>query len=117
MFCPICKDEFVDGVTHCTTCDADLVDELPAEPEPALRDLVPVFASSDEADLITARGLLESAGIPFVTTNEGLQELFAAGRIGGFNPVIGQVQILVDRESLGVAAEALETLRQDVNEN
>lgn len=30
-WCPICKNEYVEGRTHCPDCDADLVDELPEE--------------------------------------------------------------------------------------
>lgn len=32
-WCPICKNEYVEGKTHCPDCDVDLVDELPEEPE------------------------------------------------------------------------------------
>lgn len=32
-WCPVCKNEYVEGKTHCPDCDADLVDELIEEPE------------------------------------------------------------------------------------
>ncbi len=32
-WCPVCKNEYVEGKTHCPDCDADLVDELPEEPQ------------------------------------------------------------------------------------
>lgn len=32
-WCPVCKNEYVEGKTHCPDCDVDLVDELPEEPE------------------------------------------------------------------------------------
>ncbi len=28
-YCPICKGEFVEGITHCKNCDADLIAEKP----------------------------------------------------------------------------------------
>lgn len=35
-WCPVCKNEYVEGKTHCPDCDVDLVDELPEEePEEA----------------------------------------------------------------------------------
>lgn len=32
-WCPVCKNEYVEGKTHCPDCDVDLVDELPEEAE------------------------------------------------------------------------------------
>lgn len=32
-WCPVCKNEYIEGKTHCPDCDADLVDELPEKPE------------------------------------------------------------------------------------
>lgn len=31
MWCPVCKNEYVEGVTHCPDCDVDLVEELAEE--------------------------------------------------------------------------------------
>jgi rubrerythrin len=33
MFCPVCRDEYRPGFTHCQTCDAPLVASLDAAPE------------------------------------------------------------------------------------
>jgi len=30
-WCPVCKNEYIEGKTHCPDCDVDLVDELPEE--------------------------------------------------------------------------------------
>lgn len=30
-WCPVCKNEYVEGITHCPDCDVDLVDELSEE--------------------------------------------------------------------------------------
>lgn len=32
-WCPVCKNEYIEGKTHCPDCDVDLVDELTEEPE------------------------------------------------------------------------------------
>ena len=32
-WCPVCKNEYIEGKTHCPDCDADLVDELSEEPD------------------------------------------------------------------------------------
>ena len=33
MFCPKCKYEYIEGVKTCSTCGADLVNELPKQVE------------------------------------------------------------------------------------
>lgn len=30
-WCPVCKNEYIEGKTHCPDCDVDLVEELPEE--------------------------------------------------------------------------------------
>lgn len=34
MWCPKCKNEYIDGVTTCVDCECELVDELPVEVDP-----------------------------------------------------------------------------------
>jgi hypothetical protein len=64
---------------------------------------VTVLETSDPALLAVAKSLLEEAGIPFYAKGEGLQDLFALGRLTGVNPVSGPVEIQVSAED---AAEA-----------
>jgi putative signal transducing protein len=67
-------------------------------------DLVPVFAAGDPVAVAMAKAVLESAGIPFVSKGEGVQDLLGVGRFpGGFNIATGPVQFLVRR---GDAARA-----------
>ena len=71
-------------------------------------DLVPVFAAGDPVAVAMARALLESAGIPFVTKGEGVQDLLGVGRFpGGFNLATGPVQFLVAREDADEARALL----------
>lgn len=41
-YCPICRGEYREGYTHCTKCDADLVEQLPPPaPHPPMLDTIP----------------------------------------------------------------------------
>ena len=72
-------------------------------------ELVTVFESRDQALLAVAESLLEEADIEFFAKGEGIQDLFAGGRIGtGFNPVVGPVQLQVPADD---AEEATAMLR------
>ncbi len=65
--------EYVAGITTCPACGEYLVDTLPPE-EPAAREqthyteVEPVFETSDTSEALVVKGLLESEGIPYVTS-------------------------------------------------
>jgi hypothetical protein len=100
VFCPRCGDEYRPGFTECADCHVPLVvapvegDDTPAParepgiPDPDL-ELVTVLWSADTTLLPIAESILQSAGIAFITTNEGLRTRFAYGV--GVGPVGIQV--------------------------
>ncbi len=70
--------------------------------------MVTVFQTANPVALALAKGALESAGIPFVSEGEGLQDLIGLGRFpGGFNVATGPVKIHVDMRDAEAAREAL----------
>ena len=70
--------------------------------------LVTVFQTGNPMALALAKGALESAGIPFVSEGEGLQDLIGLGRFpGGFNVATGPVKIHVDTRDAEAAKEVL----------
>ena len=68
---------------------------------------VTVLETGDPALLAVAKSLLEDANIPFFAKGEGIQDLFGAGRLGGFNPITGPVELQVSADD---AAEARSVL-------
>lgn len=71
---------------------------------------VTVLETGDQALLAVAKSLLEEAGIHYFAKGEGVQDLFAWGRMGtGFNPFVGPVQLQVAAED---AEEASALLRE-----
>jgi len=71
-------------------------------------ELVTVFQTGNPMALALAKGALESAGIPFVSEGEGLQDLIGLGRFpGGFNVATGPVKIRVDVRDADAAREVL----------
>ena len=98
MFCPNrdCPDfiatgnhgEYVDSVTSCPVCGEYLVDNLPPETgvpreQSHYTEVEPVFETADPTEVVVVKGLLESEGIPFVTTGA---EKFDAFR-GALSPM------------------------------
>src|SRR3990172_3899283 len=109
MFCPKCGAEYREGFTVCSDCGVGLVEGHP--PEPEFVEFVTVYRSGNPALLALAKSILEDAGIPYVVRGEGLQDLFAWGRMGiGFNPLVGPPEIQVDIEDKEEAVELLEQL-------
>lgn len=113
MFCPRCRSEYREGLVTCPECDVGLLAELPAERQPAPRyvDLVTVLRGFDTPTMLVASSRLNDTGIPFFLKGEGVQDLFALGRMGlGFSPVAGPPEVQVSREDEARARAVLEAL-------
>ncbi|MFL6196829.1 MAG: putative signal transducing protein [Thermoanaerobaculia bacterium] len=112
MYCPECGGEYREGFFTCADCEVALVAELPPAAEPeggAGLGLVTVLTSGNPNEIAFADAVLRDAGIPVFKKGEGLQELFALGRLGvGFNPVAGPVFLQVPKEHAEQAARILE---------
>jgi hypothetical protein len=111
MFCPVCESEYREGFSHCADCDVDLVDTLasPTDLHPDTGDVETVFATGDPVLLMTAKALLDEAGIPYFSRGEGTQDLLGLGRLGtGFSLLAGPMEIRVGAER---SEEAVQLLR------
>jgi len=80
--------EYVAGVTTCPVCGEYLVDTLPPESDVPrdqshYTEVEPVFETADPTEVVVVKGLLESEGIPYVTTGA---EKFDAFR-GALSPM------------------------------
>jgi len=77
----------------------------------ANQELVTLFVPGDPTELALAESLLRERDIPYSVKNKGVQNLFGAGEIGGYNLAVGSEEIqvfAVDLErSKALIAEAL----------
>jgi hypothetical protein len=119
MFCPKCGGEFVDGITRCEECEVDLTREAPASETIDVEDeLVPVLRTGDPLVVALAKSLLDGAGIDFFVKGEGIQDLFAFGRVGtGFSPITGPAEFQVRRYKEAEARTVLADVYLDQDEN
>lgn len=114
MFCPECHSEHPSPATICRECGERLVEALPETPpgpaapgEVVWTDTVAVLRSTELAEVLVAKSVLQSHGIPFEVRNELLQDLLAPRFIGGFNPLTGPMEIRVPAEYAPEARTAL----------
>lgn len=113
MFCPKCRTEYTEDLTMCPTCNVPLVNESPGQTKPEFMKFVTVYETGDPAFIAFAKSILQSEGIKYYIKGEGLQDLFAGGRLGtGFNPVIGTVKIQVDENDVEKAKELLKQIEK-----
>jgi hypothetical protein len=89
------------------------MDGRPGKGEDRGGEPVTVYRAPDSVRLGLARSLLESVGIPCQVAGEGLQDLFGAGRLGGYNLLVGPAEV---RVPAGREAEAREVLRELLEE-
>ena len=71
---------------------------------------VTVLSTGDPALLAVAKSLLEEADIEFFAKGEAVQDLVGGGRLGGFNPAVGPVELQVAPEHADEARALLRDL-------
>lgn len=115
MVCPECGSEYRAGYTQCADCEVPLVEAEPEEEGEPDAELVKVWESNNAAVLPLVESVLIDAEIEFMTRAEGLQELFALGRVGtGSNNAIGPVEIWVRKEDEAEARALVDMLNEPV---
>lgn len=98
--------------TECSQCG----EPLPPEVLRVLRaqtpevTLEPVLRTADAGLIPLAKSLLEGEGIAYFVRGENLQDLFGAGRIGGYNYVTGPAEFWVRAEDADRARTLLDGL-------
>jgi hypothetical protein len=78
MFCPICKCEYIRGVTQCADCGVPLVDALEPEGANPLDNvrIVSVWQGNEPSECERVKGALENAGIEFLDRDSKNFDLF-----------------------------------------
>jgi hypothetical protein len=71
MFCPNCKAEYQEGITHCSDCDADLVVSLPErEVNEDNATFIPILSTYNLGDIAVLRSILDDQGIEYFIQGE-----------------------------------------------
>jgi hypothetical protein len=109
MFCPQCRFEYAADKKACPDCGAPLVASLTTPDDPEYVELITVYRTNHNPDLLVAQSLLESAGIEFSASGA----VYGGGELG-ISMVAGQVQLQVHPDD---AEEALEILAGMESEN
>jgi len=111
--------EYVEGVTTCPVCGEYLVDTLPPttdgpREEQHYTEVEPVFETSDPTEVVVVKGLLESEGIPYVTTGAEKFDTFR-GALSPmrYNPSAGRMIFMVPSPLASTVRELLTELDEE----
>ena len=86
-----------------------------SQPESDKKKLITVLKTGSQAKIVVAQSILNSADIFNFTKNETIQNLFGLGAIGGFNPLIGPMELQVESERFEEAKDLLSEIIEDGN--
>lgn len=111
MYCPECGSEYREGISTCVDCEVPLTEAPPPETVHPDFHFVTVLEGSDPAAIVLAESLLLEEKIPYLKKFDQVQDLFALGRLAGFNQVVGPVLIQVAEQHAEAALAVLGELR------
>ena len=105
MFCPNCRTEYVEGIYVCNHCGAQLVLELPPEPEPEYVEFVefPYPWEREVPPFFLVRPILEAEGVVF----------YVAGEYSNISE--SYPRLMVRKDHLKKVTEILEDLKASVS--
>ena len=123
MYCPKCGAHYKNEFAESCECHVPLVEEPPDSDEPTGGDdagtivdhpePVLILETSDEAELLVARSLLDEARILHHLDREGTQDLIGYGRLfAGYNVATGPIRLLVEGNRAEDARELLAGLEE-----
>jgi hypothetical protein len=98
MFCPICRSEYREGFTICAECDAQLVEELPSEPDPEFVDYDEVLSTFNPADIALIESVLDAADI---------DHFFHDENFGCMEPLAFPIKLMVRKDQVQDTKEIL----------
>ena len=106
-FCPNCKYEYVEGVTACPECGAELQPGAPPEEEPGM-DYVRLTTLPDPSAALVIKASLAEAGIPAIIQTYGP----ISGELAGVADNITEdyANVLVPEDCLAEAQRILEAM-------
>jgi hypothetical protein len=107
MFCPSCRTEYVEGIYVCNDCGAQLVLELPPEPDPEYVEFVefPYPWGREAPPFFLVRPILEAEGIV----------LYVAGEYS--NIAESYPRLMVRKDQVERVMEILKDLEASVSED
>ncbi len=108
----------------CAVCEAHLGHYFEAETRHCINSLAMEFIPDEQAEEIEdvilnhskeeialIKSVLDQEGITYVIKNEGIQDLFGAGRIGtGVNQLVGEIKIAVKKKDYRLVMYLMENI-------
>lgn len=81
-----------------------------SQSEAEKQDFITILKTGDQVKISMAKAILDAENIVYLVKNEIVQDLFGLGKVGGYNYLLGPMELQVENDRVEEAKKLLANL-------
>jgi len=87
-----------------------------SQSEAEKQDFITILKTGDQVKISMAKAILDAENIVYLVKNEIVQDLFGLGKVGGYNYLLGPMELQVENDRVEEAKKLLANLTANQND-